>query len=62
MKKSFTQRRLEKAPDYNIRAQISGVNLPENKIQWRVELYGAKDNETAARIFERVAEVLRRDE
>ncbi len=62
MTKSFLDRRHAKEAKYNIQANITGIRLPDGKIHWNVEIDGETDNETAAGILEKAAEVLRMKE
>ena len=59
MNKSFLQRRHE-SPDYEIEAWITGVRIPgTGDVHWSVYIEGEDDEELAAGILERAAEVLR---
>ena len=59
MAKSFLKRRLE-SPDYDIVAWITGVRHGSTGlVDWNVEIEGEDDEELAAGILERAAEVLR---
>ena len=58
MSKSFLQRRLQKSPDYELEAWITGVSMPDGHVQWNVEIDGTEDCDLAAGILQRGAEVL----
>jgi len=55
----LTDRRRKDTPDYDIEAWITGIRLPNNTTSWKVIIEGESDNEMAAGILERAAEVLR---
>ena len=54
--KSLLERR---KPVFEITAWISGVRMPEGMIHYTVEIDGEDDEQFAAGILERAAEVLR---
>ena len=58
MSKSFLGRRF-KSPDFDIEAWITGVRMPDGMVQWNVQIEGEDDEDLAAGILERAAEVLR---
>lgn len=59
MSKSFLERRHE-SPDYDIEAWITGVRHGNTGfVHWTVQIEGEDDDELAAGILERAAEVLR---
>ena len=59
MSKSFLERRHE-SPDYEIEAWITGVRIPGTEdVHWNVYIEGEDDEDLAAAILERAAEVLR---
>ena len=53
------QRRHKQSPDYDIEVWITGVRIPNGMCHWNVTVEGEDDNELAAEILERAAEVLR---
>lgn len=60
--KSFTDRRIEQrheSPDFDIEAWITGVRMPDGMVLWNVNIAGEDDEDLAAGILERAAEVLR---
>jgi len=59
--KSFIERLHGKNPKYDIQAYITGVEMPDGKVHWNVEIDGAEDNDMAAGILERVVKVLRHE-
>jgi hypothetical protein len=59
MSKSFLERRFE-SPDYDIEAWITGVrDGATGFVYWNVQIEGEDDEDFAAGILERAAEVLR---
>ena len=60
---SFTDRRLErrldKNPDFDIEVWIRGVHVGDGMVLWSVNVEGEDDEDEAAGILERAAEVLR---
>lgn len=60
--KSFADRRTAQrfeSPDYDIEAWITGIRMPDGMVQWSVTIDGEDDEDEAAGILERAAEVLR---
>ena len=60
--RSFAERRTLKrheTPDFDIFARITGVRQPDGMVDWNVNIQGEDDEDEAAGILERAAEVLR---
>lgn len=60
--KTFEQRRRasrRESPEYEIEAWITGALMPDGEVRWTVQIEGEDDEERAAGILERAAEVLR---
>ena len=55
----LTDRRRKVTPDYDIEVWITGVRVAGDQTSWKVVVEGENDNEIAAGILERAAEVLR---